>query len=337
MIACASACRGSGCRGEEVAMPHDASALATESPSDAGNNEDREIEDASRSVEDQRSSLLQIHREADCTITLDAERPPTDDEVLALLFPELSLDTLSLPERSNDAAEMAAFMVTLCHPVANVMITRPPRVGRPTRIALGSGREAVQVPYGIQAGMVETPLGVLALLHRNGRTVSATALRAASGLHEVPEGSDRGPFALDPIRKGVFGARDAILIESPEAPWGEQFDSRSIVTVLVVNGAQLEDAGDVYVSRRSNDVFWRGPFKWSMKSGGMESVADGYVVHEHWTFVSKKTKEQKTRDVARTYRLTAGRLVATPSNDLSAWVETRADWGPNAPAYDDPE
>gem|GEM_PF-5840470 len=275
---------------------------------------------------------LVIHRTASCTITLDAARRATDQEIVALLFPKLSLDTLELPK---NALPGGGFGVELCNgSVVDAMhLTR--QLGMLTRIEYGTEREVVQVSFGSRAGMVESVAGVMALIERSGATVSATAFRDASG-GEVDE-HDVSPHELAPIRKASFGGIDALFIESPDVTWGEGPDAGAIVTILFVRPATLAHAGMAFVSHRSNRVFWHGPFRWSMKSDGLKSDGVGYTVREHWTFTNRRTKAQSSREVARTYRALGDKIVATPSEDLSVWPETRGDWDADTPGDDDPE
>jgi hypothetical protein len=322
----AMGCKG-GCRDDAVSQP-----VPTSPSMDA---EEASATDAGLiDAPEAEAGPLTIHRTAACTIVLDEARAATNPELVALLFPKMSLETLELPASPLDGG---GFGVTLCNSRDDAVVSRAPRLlGKLTRIGFAADREVVQVSYGVQAGMVETAVGVIALVERAGKTVRATAFRAASGASEISS-TDAGPYELTPIRAASFGATEAFFIEAPDFKWGEQADSGAIVSVVLVRPRALKDAGIAFVSHRSNGVFWRGPFRWAMKSSGMESAGDGYVVHEHWTLTNRTTKKQTTREVARTYRVVAETLVATPRDDLSMWAETRGDWDADTPSDDDPE
>jgi hypothetical protein len=278
------------------------------------------------------AALVTIHRVSGCTIALDAPRAPTREEILALLFPNVSLATLELPPNPLDGG---GFGVPMCNDSEETVWHQPRRLGALTRVAYGADREVVQVSYGVGGGMVDLPVGVIALIERSGATVRATAFYRASGTSGV-SANDDGPYALAPIRKASFGATNTLFIESPDATWTESSDGGALVTVLIVRAGALKLAGSAFVSHRSNGIFWHGPMRWSMTSAGMESQGDGYVVHEHWTFTNRTTKKQSTRDVMRTYRLDADHLVATPRVDLETWPETRDDLDADTPGDEDP-
>jgi hypothetical protein len=215
------------------------------------------------------------------------------------------------------------------------MVVRPPRVGQVTRVPLTGGREAMQVAYGVGQGMIQFPFGVLAVVERRGKSVRAIALDEASGTVDVTDSPAGAPLELNALHKGTFGETEVLLVDEPDAPWGEQYEGRSQVNARGVHGDKLVDLGRMVLTRRSNPAFWRGPYRWTMESPGLEPEPGGYVVHETWTFTGKKTRVTTHRYLERRYRLSAGKVVATPQEDHDRWKETRADWPADAPFIED--
>src|SRR5262249_34318452 len=151
----------------------------------------------------------------------------------------------------------SVFVVSLCDE-REVNVTRAPRVGKMTRIALFGAREAVQVAFGVRPGLVDTAQGVLAVVETRGKIVRAVAFLDVGGSEDLSNTPGPGPYDLPRLTRGHFGTREVLLVDDPDIPWGEQFESGASVTVFALHEATIVNAGRMNLSRRSNGVFWRG-------------------------------------------------------------------------------
>jgi len=294
-------------RCREEAVP-DAPPLAIDARADA---EDAPAEAESvdaADAEDAPSFALTLASK--CAGHLPTARPPSDEEILALVLPDYDASAHAL--RAGDAGTP---LVSLCAGDP-VLLSEPPRLGAPTRVPIpgAATRELVQIPLGMRPGLVTTGAGVLAVVERRGAEVRVVGTAESGGTKD-------GSPDLDPARVERMGATAVAVVDSPDAPWGEQPFAEATSAVRLLDDPRLAMVAVIPTSLRSNGVFWHAPYAAVMRSNGLRAEADGFAVDEEWTFT--RGAETKKRSVVRRYTLRGKSVTETPKLDLQAWPETR--------------